>query len=130
VDRCSDQGALPHVVAAQALMTLDKPSAFVLGADIEWPDGEKSEVDLYGFVGAEILAGEVKTSSSSFTHEQIDRDIGLSQRLGADRHVMACMEPLPDRTLEYARLRAERAAIGLSVIAPIDAVTVGSKVVR
>jgi hypothetical protein len=123
VDRCSDQGALPHVAAAQALTALGHSSDLILGADIAWHSGGHSEVDIFGFLGREVIAGEVKTSSSEFTREQLDRDIELSRRLGARRHIMASMQALSDATIDFAAEGARQASMNLSVIAPFDAQT-------
>lgn len=116
VDRCSDQGAIPHVAAARALTSGIPDSCFLLGADVVWRDGRKAEVDLFGYCEKEVVAGEVKVSARSFTRAQMVRDMDLSKALGADRHVMAAMDDIPESLIADAAKLASARSLLLSVV--------------
>lgn len=118
-DRCSDQGVLSHVAVGSVLLAKHPFAALHLGADIAWEGGEKSEVDILGFLGSDLVAGEVKTSSSEFTPEQIDRDVALSLKLRARTHILAYIWGAEDvRFIERARLACGEAGLGLIVVCP------------
>lgn len=113
IDRASDQGVLPHLLAAAALHR-DSPDTYVIpGVHVVFQGGTKSEVDLFGVHAEKVIAGEVKTSASEFTVEQVNRDIDLSMRLGADLHVMACMETLSSETAAMAQVVAAERGIAI-----------------
>ncbi|WP_306368572.1 hypothetical protein [Nocardiopsis sp. CC223A] len=99
VDRVSDQGVLPHLLAAAALTRKD-PQSFVLPGTNLWLNGsdEQVEMDILGVHAGHIIAGEVKTNANQFTQEQIERDVRLSQRLGADTHLAAAVDTIPQST--------------------------------
>ncbi|WP_328842828.1 hypothetical protein [Streptomyces sp. NBC_00258] len=103
LDRASDQGVLPHLMAIAALQQLQPASYFLPGANLVFSASERAEVDLYGTFGGRVLAGELKTRASEFHEEQTARDIELSARLGADIHLMAAVDALPDSTVDHAR---------------------------
>jgi hypothetical protein len=106
IDRASDQGVLPHLVTIAALGG-DATSAHILpGIDVEFADGLTGEVDVFGVRSGQIIAGEVKTKAADFSVGQMTRDFELSTRLGADIHVMACLEELPEAQIESAQALA------------------------
>lgn len=114
VDRASDQGVLCHLYAWTRLQERAPEQAHVLlGADVTWAGGESGEVDLLGYADTSVFAGEAKTTAAWFTPAQIKRDISMSARLGADVHVMACLEPLANSVIQTATRTAE--ADGLSL---------------
>ncbi|TJZ97125.1 hypothetical protein [Actinacidiphila oryziradicis] len=103
-DRASDNGVLPHLLVAAALLR-DKPQSFFLpGTDLHFSDGTTEEVDLFGIYDGQVLSAEIKTSASAFTDSQLKRDVALSKRLGADIHLLAAMDTVPDD----ARHKADR----------------------
>src|ERR1700729_1887103 len=59
IDRASDQGVLPHLLARAALQKLDDTSHVLPGADLRFPDGSRLEVDLVGVLRGKVVAGEV-----------------------------------------------------------------------
>jgi hypothetical protein len=103
IDKASDQGVLPHLLVVAALHQQSSSTCVLPGVDVVFADGSRSEVDLFGISDGVVIGGEVKTSASEFTEEQVRRDIDLSKRLSVDRHVMACVEPLPSTTVTYAQ---------------------------
>jgi len=116
-DRASDQGVLPHLAALMALREVQPDTHLRLGLDVKWPDGSSEEVDLFGYMGADVVAGEVKTSASEFTDRQLKRDVALSAKLGATLHVMA-MSTLPDLDIcSKSEVLCGRSGIRLLVIA-------------
>jgi hypothetical protein len=105
VDRAADHGVLPHLLVIAAL-TRDEPrSHFLPGTDLVLSGGEATtpEVDIFGIWGGKVLAGEVKTSASEFDTAQLERDVKLSRRLGADIHLLAALDPVPTHTVGQAR---------------------------
>ncbi|MFL6139663.1 MAG: hypothetical protein ACJ74O_17945 [Frankiaceae bacterium] len=115
VDRASDQGAVPHVIAAAVLLALDPDTAVLPGVELTFPDGAKAEVDLVGVHAGQIFAGEVKTRPGAFTNEQLDRDMALTARLGADLHILAAPVISPELA-RRARRRANEAGLQLLVL--------------
>lgn len=65
---------------------------------------------------ARMFAGEVKTSASEFTTEQLTRDVALSKALGIDLHLMACINQIPDHTKTTARQLCDDANLELLVL--------------
>lgn len=119
IDRAVDQGVLPHLLAMEALFEHFGGAGYVLpGVNLEFSDGARAEVDLYGVLGAKVLSGEVKTSATEFTIAQVNRDIELAVRLDADVHVMACLEVPPEAVVEQARQLAEGSDIELLDFGP------------
>jgi hypothetical protein len=105
LDLLSDQGVLPHLLAIEALRRGETQSHFFPGVDLWFSadDSDRAEADLFGIRDGKILSGEVKTSASEFTPEQVTRDVALSSRLEADVHVLAATADIPEETAEMAR---------------------------
>jgi hypothetical protein len=105
LDPLSDQGVLPHLLAIEALRRGGAQSHLLPGVDLWFStdDSDRAEVDLFGIRDGKILSGEVKTSASEFTSEQITRDVNLSSRLEADVHVLAATADIPEETTKMAR---------------------------
>lgn len=116
LDLLSDQGVLPHLLAIEALRHQGTQSYFLPGIDVWFTgdDSDKAEADLFGIRDGRILTGEVKTSASEFTAEQISRDVSLSSRLEADMHILAATDDIPEEAAETARQLCK--AIGLELI--------------
>jgi hypothetical protein len=95
LDRASDQGALGHLVVTAALRDLygdeygDENVAHLLGVDLTATDGTKKEADSLALVRGDVWLGEVKPSGDLFTAEQIGRDLGLAELVGAKTYLMA-----------------------------------------
>ncbi|MGY2876352.1 hypothetical protein ACVW00_003542 [Marmoricola sp. URHA0025 HA25] len=119
LDRCSDQGVVAHVAVASALVEAQPFTGLHLGLDVK-VEGAQQEVDLFGFVGRSVVAGEVKTSAVEFTRDQIDRDIVLSAALGASAHVVGCTEPLASDLIEAIRDKCAMQRMGVIIAAPED----------
>jgi hypothetical protein len=118
LDHLSDQGVLPHLLAIEALRRQGRHSYFLPGIDVWFSvdDSDKREADLFGVRDGQILTGEVKTSASEFTPEQIRRDVALSSRLEADVHVLAATDDIPDKTVRLARELCEADGLALIVL--------------
>lgn len=114
VDRASDNGVLGHVLVVGALLHSNPSSHVVAGVDVEFADGRKAELDLLGFHGKKVIAGEVKLAADQFTN--VRRDIELSKKVGADVHVMACTDDLPEPTRQAATNLATRNRIELLIL--------------
>lgn len=105
-DRCSDQGVIAHAAIGRALLALHEYSAATFGVDVVWPDGGSAEIDILGFIGATRIAGEIKTSPSEFTDEQMRRDVALTARLGIGTHVLAFTKAVEDEAVIERALQA------------------------
>jgi hypothetical protein len=104
LDQLSDQGVLPHLLAVAALARHGKECFVLPGIDV-WIGSNTEhhvEADLFGIRDGQILSGEVKTSAAAFTDEQIARDTELSKNLGADAHVLAATDDLPNGIIGVA----------------------------
>ncbi|MEU4292079.1 hypothetical protein AB0E63_27970 [Kribbella sp. NPDC026596] len=120
VDRACDQGVLPHLACLAALRRRQPESHLYLGMNIAWTDGPLEEVDLYGYMGASVVSGEVKTAASEFNREQLQRDVALSARIRADVHVLAAATAMPTTVIETAKQLVATTDLRLMVVAPSD----------
>ncbi|MFJ7907042.1 hypothetical protein [Kitasatospora sp. NPDC096204] len=115
-DRASDNGVLPHLLVIAALHRDRKHSYFLPGTDLVF-EGQKDpeEVDIFGIWDEQVLAGEVKTSASQFTDAQLERDVALSRKLGADVHLLAAVDMVPNATRATAERLCKKAGLELHV---------------
>ena len=116
VDRASDQGVLPHLLVAAALARRHPRSWVLPGVELSFADGHMAETDIFGVYDSRVIAGEVKTSASEFSPEQMVRDIELSIRLRADVHLLAALDDIADETAATARELSGRAGLDLLVL--------------
>lgn len=116
IDRASDQGVLPHLMAIAVLQRTDANVSLRPGTDVSFPDGTKAEVDLFGLVAGAVVSGEVKTSGGEFTPEQLKRDVKLSKRLGAEVHVMAWLGALPAEAEQSLQILADRSGLRVKLL--------------
>jgi hypothetical protein len=114
VDRASDNGVLCHVLAVGALLRLDPRSFTVPGVNLLRTSGQPAELDLLGFKGREVYAGEAKVSARGFVN--LRRDFQLSREVGADIHVIACTEAVTDELRERAEREARRQRLELLIL--------------
>ncbi len=77
-------------------------------------------MDIFGIWDGKVLSGEVKTSASEFDEAQIRRDVALSQRLGADIHLLASVTPVGQDVRDTARELCEAAGLELGVLDQAD----------
>ncbi|MET8289906.1 hypothetical protein ABZV80_32475 [Streptomyces sp. NPDC005132] len=115
-DRASDNGLLPHLLVIAELRQRKPRSHFLPGTDVTFDDGRHEEVDIFGIWDGQVLSGEVKTSASEFNEAQLRRDVALSQRLGADVHLLASVTPVGQEARDTARELCEAAGLELEVL--------------
>jgi hypothetical protein len=115
VDRSADHGVLPHLLVVAALNRAKPLSCILPGTDLVFSEKETPEVDVFGIWDEQVLAGEVKTSSSEFTPEQLQRDVQLSKRLGADIHLLAAIDTVDPSTAKQAQALCTQAGLELLV---------------
>jgi hypothetical protein len=120
IDRAADQGVVPHLLTIAHLTQQHAQSWFLPGANVDFGDGRPAEVDIFGVHRRQVLSGEVKAQAADFTHDQIDRDVELSKRLGADVHLLAAVDDIPRQTELYAQKRCEARGITLVVLGPAE----------
>ena len=120
VDRACDHGALAHLLVIAKLLESRPESCFLPGTDVSFQDGTSSEVDIFGIYGGQVLAGEVKSSGSDFTQDQLDHDIPLSARLGADVHLLAAIDTVPADARKSATRMCEEAGLELLILEGAD----------
>jgi hypothetical protein len=118
LDLLSDQGVLPHLLTIEALRRQGTRSYFLPGVDVWFStdDGDKAEADIFGIRDGRILSGEVKTSASEFTDEEVRHVVGLSSRLEADVHILAATDDIPEETVERARELCQANGLELVVL--------------
>jgi hypothetical protein len=90
------------------------------GVDLRFVDDSVAELDLFGIAQGKVFAGEVKTSTSEFTLDQVARDVALSKRVQADIHVLACIEEVDADVLAEATRLASEAGLTLEVLGPSE----------
>ncbi|MER6206569.1 hypothetical protein [Streptomyces sp. NPDC001642] len=119
-DRASDNGLLPHLLVIAELCRRKPRSHFLPGTDVTFDDGRQEEVDIFGIWDGKVLSGEVKTSASEFDETQLRRDVALSERLGADIHLLASVTPVGQEVRDTARELCEVAGLELGVLDQAD----------
>ncbi|MEV6007316.1 hypothetical protein AB0M29_10960 [Streptomyces sp. NPDC051976] len=119
-DRASDNGLLPHLLVIAELCRRKPRSHFLPGTDVTFNDGVQEEVDIFGIWDGKVLSGEVKTSASEFNEAQLRRDVALSQRLGADIHLLASVAPVAEEIRDTARKLCKAAGLELEVLDQAD----------
>jgi hypothetical protein len=122
LDLLSDQGVLPHLLIIAALQRQGKKSHFLPGIDVWFSadSSDKAEADIFGVRDGQILSGEVKTSASEFTPEQVTRDVHLSSQLEADTHVLAATSDIPLAVTEKAEQLCRASGLDLIVLGKAD----------
>jgi hypothetical protein len=118
LDLLSDQGVLPHLLTIAALKRQGSKSHFLPGVDVWFSHDldDKAEADIFGVRDGHVLCGEVKTSASEFTPDQITRDVNLSTRLEADTHILAATDDIPEEVIEAARHQCKASGLDLIVL--------------
>jgi hypothetical protein len=116
LDHLSDQGILPHLISIAALKSTGKNSYFLPGIDVWFSDDVQGEADVFGVRDGQVLTGEVKTSASEFTDEQVAHDVDLSSRLGADLHIMAATDVISEKAVRKAERECEARGLGLIIL--------------
>jgi hypothetical protein len=93
-------------------------SHFHPGVDVWFSQdvNDKRETDIFGVRDGKILSGEVKTSASQFTSEQLTGDVDLSTRLEADIHVLTATSSIPDNVIDEAKQLCEASRLSLIVL--------------
>ena len=119
-DRASDNGLLPHLLVIAELCRRKPRSHFLPGTDVTFDDGVQEEVDIFGIWDGNVLSGEVKTSASEFDEAQLRRDVALSQRLGADIHLLASVTQVGQHVRDTARELCDVARLELEVLDQAD----------
>jgi hypothetical protein len=103
VDRASDQGVLPHLLIAAELVSRSANTYVIPGLNVSFDDGLAGELDIVGVHDGKVIAGEIKTRAAEFTEEQLLHDFSLSRHIGADTHVMGCLEKLTPDSVSTAQ---------------------------
>lgn len=111
IQRISANGGLPMLAA---LAVLEDEGAYVLPG-VEGPFGE---VDIVGYSGAMVFAGECKTSSAGFS--DIAGDLKKSKDVGADMHLVICRAPLDETTRAAIAAQATSQGLELRVLDATD----------
>jgi len=122
LDLLSDQGVLPHLLAIAALQRQGKKSHFLPGVDVWFSQdlSDKAEADIFGVRDGQVLSGEVKTSASKFTPDQITHDVDLTCRLEADTHILAATSDIPGEAADKARQLTKARGLGLIILGKAD----------
>ncbi|WP_415855389.1 hypothetical protein [Sinomonas sp. G460-2] len=120
IDRASDQGVFPHLLTIAALHKKEPLSWFLPGVDFTFEDRDRREADIVGLFAGRLTVGEVKTRGAEFTAEQIERDINLAQRLGAEVYVLSAPDEISEESESIARARSTDVGIQLILLNRTD----------
>jgi hypothetical protein len=117
VDRASDLGVIPHLLAIDALTRRDQYTYLLPGVNV-WLSGMENnkEVDLFGVHAGNVVAGEVKTSGAEFTQRELEKDIFVCVKLGVDAFVMAATDQIPDESIGIAEELCRESGLNLIVL--------------
>lgn len=122
LDRAANNGVLPTLAAVGRLYTMAQDrdlghvTHLIPGADLQVDGVHMGEVDLLGFIGRELIVGEVKTSPQDFTEGQIEKDIGKVEAVGAEVYVIATPGSLDSNQRKLALTKAEGSGCRLVLI--------------
>lgn len=123
MQRLSLNGGLAPLAAY--VQIIDQGGYVIPGVNITTGSGP-SDVDLLGFAGDHVFAGESKMSRRLFTKTQLLKDVDVSKRLGVDEHFVVCPEPLSNyqttalkRACRTAGLRL-RTLVGDELFRPLN----------
>ncbi|WP_394617400.1 hypothetical protein JNUCC0626_48725 [Lentzea sp. JNUCC 0626] len=120
IDLASDQGVVPHLLVIAALAKKHPHTHLLGGVLATFNDNSVHEIDVLGIHAQQFIAGEVKSKAREFTPAQLDRDLAVSSRLGAETHLIAAVDEIPDDTMHACRQRAEAAGLNLLVLSKQD----------
>jgi hypothetical protein len=124
VDLASDQGVIPHLVTIAELNRREPQSWFLPGVDTWFTDRDNPlEADIFGVHAGRVLVGEVKSSGSEFTTDQITKDIDICTRLGADLYVMSALDTITAEAQTTATDLCKEAGVDLLVLTGADLLT-------
>lgn len=109
---------MPHLHVFAELYRRAPHSHLLTGEKVRFAEtvGDALEVDIVGLFDGRVLAGEVKTFAEQFNNRQVERDVALSARLGADVHLLAALDTVTDEVRERAESRCGKAGLELLVI--------------
>jgi hypothetical protein len=114
VQTLSHNGGLAPL-AATALLTAE--GAYVVpGANLYQGDAMTGEVDLLGWQGETLFAGEAKMSAAGLNASDHDEDVAKSVLVGASEHLTICLESVPSETRQAIQSACDRAGISLRVL--------------
>jgi hypothetical protein len=88
-------------------------------------NSDKAEADIFGVRDGKVLSGEVKTRAAEFTAQQVNRDVKLSSRLGADTHILAATDDIPAEVTELALELCTASGLALLVLGKTDLLPFG-----
>lgn len=114
VQTLSHNGGLAPL-AATALLTAE--GAYVVpGANLYQGDAMTGEVDLLGWQGETLFAGEAKMSAAGLNASDHDEGVAKSVLVGASEHLTICLESVPSETRQAIQSACDRAGISLRVL--------------
>ena len=111
IRRISANGGLV-VLAALAVLT-DEGAYCLPGVDLLTPTGS-AELDLLGWAGAELHAGEAKMTHRGFT--DVNRDLRASVLVGADIHLAICLDHMPASKRKLIAEESHRAGLQVRIL--------------
>lgn len=120
IDLASDQGVLPHLLVIAALAKKHPHTHLLGGVLATFNDSSVNEIDVLGVHAQQFIAGEVKTKARDFTPDQLDRDLAVSSRLGAETHLIAAVDEIPDEVKHACLQRADTAGLNLLILSKQD----------
>jgi hypothetical protein len=114
VQTLSLNGGLAPLAATALLASED---AYVVpGALIRLSEADAGEVDLLGWRGETLFAGEAKMSAAQLEAADHDKDVSKSVLVGATEHLAVCLQPIPQKTRDAMQSACERAGIDLVIL--------------
>lgn len=114
VQTLSLNGGLAPLAATSLLVS---EGAYVVpGAQLRRDGDDLGEVDLLGWRGHTLFAGEAKMSAYQMSVADHERDVSKSSLLGAQEHIAACLEPIPAETRIALHTACSKARMELVVL--------------
>lgn len=120
LDLASDQGVIPHLLVIAALNKRDSHTHLLGGVLATFQEGTDNEIDVLGVHAQRFIAGEVKTKARDFTPAQLERDLAVSSRLGAETHLLAAVDEIPEEVQDASRQLAQALGLRLLILSKQD----------
>jgi hypothetical protein len=107
-------GGLAPLAATSLLV--EEGAHIVPGAELRSQGRPAGEVDLLGWRGVILFAGEAKMSANQLANSDHERDISKTALLGAQEHIAVCLETVPEETRISLQAACDRVGITLRIL--------------
>ncbi|MEV0267533.1 hypothetical protein AB0H43_02030 [Hamadaea sp. NPDC050747] len=103
------------VLAASCLLG-EEGSYLLPGVNVDQSGAPLGDLDILGWRASQLFAGEAKSTAAGFAGQDHRRDVSKSKAVGADTHLMICLEELDSQVKDEVKGHCDEVGIDLRVI--------------